>query len=323
MNQSEKIDALAAALVKAQAEFPDVAKNCTNPHLRNRYADLGAIWNAVKPVLGRNGLAVIQGGETPVANAVEVETTIVHTSGQWMTRRYHIATEQTKGINAPQAAGVAITYGRRYGLASMLMIIADDDTDGVAGTPPQCHSSPSETRQPSPAAGAPQPKQKAASAAPGASPVCPKCGGDMWDNRERRAKAEAEIAAGTRTTKPPPAWSCKDKACDGKVWPSNPYEDKKPKVPPTTPTPAAPTESDSAPANSLEMLRRIMREGMDGYKPDQTAEQRKSMAEAWLDGRWRVKHTSQLTPHQIDQALECVRIGVDWSVYDQTQEVPF
>jgi hypothetical protein len=38
-------------------------------------------------------------------------------------------------------------------------------------------------------------------------PVCPKCGGAMWDNR----------ASKTKTTQPD--YKCKDKACDGVIWP--------------------------------------------------------------------------------------------------------
>lgn len=42
---------------------------------------------------------------------------------------------------------------------------------------------------------------------PAAAPVCPKCQGPMWDNREGKRNPKA------------PDFKCKDKSCDGVVWP--------------------------------------------------------------------------------------------------------
>lgn len=50
-------------------------------------------------------------------------------------------------------------------------------------------------------------------------PFCPKCGGDMWDNRKRKLNPKA------------PDYKCKDKDCDGVIWPekgNNPKEDIEP-----------------------------------------------------------------------------------------------
>jgi hypothetical protein len=43
--------------------------------------------------------------------------------------------------------------------------------------------------------------------APSANPPCPRCGGDMWDNREGKRNPRA------------PDYKCKDKGCDGVIWP--------------------------------------------------------------------------------------------------------
>jgi hypothetical protein len=40
---------------------------------------------------------------------------------------------------------------------------------------------------------------------------CPKCSGKMWDNRPKKATGEYSVAA--------PDFKCRDKACDGKIWP--------------------------------------------------------------------------------------------------------
>ena len=39
------------------------------------------------------------------------------------------------------------------------------------------------------------------------TPPCPKCGGDMWDNRENKRNPRA------------PDFKCKDKNCEGVIWP--------------------------------------------------------------------------------------------------------
>lgn len=43
-------------------------------------------------------------------------------------------------------------------------------------------------------------------------PLCPKCGGAMWDNRPKKARGEYKASA--------PDYACKNKACGGKRWPS-------------------------------------------------------------------------------------------------------
>jgi hypothetical protein len=47
-----------------------------------------------------------------------------------------------------------------------------------------------------------------AAASPTSTPVCPKCGGPMWDNREGKKNPKA------------PDYKCKDKGCDGVIWPA-------------------------------------------------------------------------------------------------------
>lgn len=63
MAKSESIKELAAALSKAQAQLKPAAMNATNPFLKNRYADLGAVIEAARPVLEANGLAVVTHAE--------------------------------------------------------------------------------------------------------------------------------------------------------------------------------------------------------------------------------------------------------------------
>jgi len=129
MNKSESIQNLSAALVAAQAEMPPVPFNKTNPFLKNRYADLGAIIDTAQPILARHGLAVSQLCSTE-GERVGVETVLIHTSGEWIGAVMEIPAEAEKGKSSAQVAGSIVTYIRRYALAAILGMYADEDQDG-------------------------------------------------------------------------------------------------------------------------------------------------------------------------------------------------
>ena len=129
MNKSENIQNLAAALSKTQAELPAIKFDSVNPFLKNGYASLGAIIAGSRPVLAKNGLAATQlvfGGE----GVVGVETILIHSSGEWISDRVSMQAGEERGKSSAQVAGSIVTYLRRYALASILGIYADEDGDG-------------------------------------------------------------------------------------------------------------------------------------------------------------------------------------------------
>jgi len=130
MQTSESIGALAAALAKAQAEMKGAVKDSTNPHFRSKYADLSSIREAAVGPLAKHGIAVVQGveAEGPV---VRVSTTLVHESGEWMRSTLTMTSLQ----DTPQGIGSTITYGRKYGLASMTSVAPEDDDGNEASRP--------------------------------------------------------------------------------------------------------------------------------------------------------------------------------------------
>ena len=134
MNKSESIQNLAAALSKAQAEFPVIKFDSVNPFLKNSYASLGAVIAGSRPVLAKNGLAVTQltFGEDGV---VGVETMLLHSSGEWISDRVSMQVGEERGKSSAQVAGSIVTYLRRYSLASILGIYADEDGDGNKPAP--------------------------------------------------------------------------------------------------------------------------------------------------------------------------------------------
>ena len=64
---------IASALVSAQKAFGPALKTSTNPHFKNRYADLAACVDAVMSALNDNGIALLQTCHE-CASGVMVET---------------------------------------------------------------------------------------------------------------------------------------------------------------------------------------------------------------------------------------------------------
>lgn len=123
--QSENINELITALVKAQGHIKHAYKNSSNPFHKSKYADLEGVINTCKPHLTENGLSVVQ-GTTWMDGEEFLVSTLYHTSGQWL-RSYYKLSIPANAKNTEQAKGSAITYGRRYCLASLLMIAQSDD----------------------------------------------------------------------------------------------------------------------------------------------------------------------------------------------------
>lgn len=126
--QSEQINDLAASLVKAQGEIEGAAKNSTNPHFRSKYADLGAVWDACREPLTKNGLAVIQQPRA-FEGEMRLVTRIIHSSGQWLEDD---GCPLILGKNDMQGLGSAWTYARRYGLMAAVGIAPEDDDGNAA-----------------------------------------------------------------------------------------------------------------------------------------------------------------------------------------------
>lgn len=121
--KSDDIAALADALAKAQGEIKNAAFNRINPHFKNRYADLAAVFDALRGPFSKNQLAVTQTTEIRDGGMILV-TTVAHSSGQWFKSEYPLPSTAR-----PQELGSALTYARRYSLSAIAGIAADDDDD--------------------------------------------------------------------------------------------------------------------------------------------------------------------------------------------------
>lgn len=134
---SEPTVTFAAAFIKLQGEIKPAIKDAENAAFKqgnrvSKYADLGAVWDAIKEPLKANNFGILQfpqyEGET-----MYLETVLMHVSGECMVSKYPL--RPTK--QDPQGFGSALTYARRYSISAILGVVADIDDDGNAasGTP--------------------------------------------------------------------------------------------------------------------------------------------------------------------------------------------
>ena len=120
---------LAVAMAKAQAQVKTALKDSKNPAFKSSYADLASIWDACREALNKNGLCVIQRTDFDGAE-IWLETMLLHTSGDMITSRYPLRPMKQD----PQGFGSALTYAKRYTLAAMVGVVADEDDDGNAAS---------------------------------------------------------------------------------------------------------------------------------------------------------------------------------------------
>ena len=121
---SPTIGAIAKALGQAQSQFSPIKQDKDNPFFKSRFASLGAIIDATKGALAKNGLAVSQLVDTN--GVVHVDTLLMHESGEWIRSSISLKPK----ADDPQSIGSAITYGRRYSLGAILGVASEDDDDG-------------------------------------------------------------------------------------------------------------------------------------------------------------------------------------------------
>ena len=109
---------LNSKLLDFQKKVGIVKKDSKNPHFKNTYASLTQILSEVKPLLTECGLVLVQ----PIS-LQGVGTTIIDCeTGE----KIETVINLPSNLN-PQQLGSAITYFRRYTLASLLALEIDDD----------------------------------------------------------------------------------------------------------------------------------------------------------------------------------------------------
>ena len=129
MSKQEKAKTLYSKILEVQKAVYQVDPNTDGYNYR--YANLISIRSAIKQPLIDNKLIVMH----PIKD-MQVGTIILNTeSGESIDSWLHIGDilDASKDVNKQmQAVGSAITYAKRYTLASLLGIVADEDDDGAS-----------------------------------------------------------------------------------------------------------------------------------------------------------------------------------------------
>lgn len=126
MNITGDAKTIAQAFIKARGEMnATVTKDGTGNY--GKYATLAAIVEATAAAFSKHGLAIIQEAQLG-DSGVTVDTWLIHESGATM---QFASLTLPLADRKPQAVGSAVTYARRYQLASVCGLAPDDD-DGQA-----------------------------------------------------------------------------------------------------------------------------------------------------------------------------------------------
>jgi hypothetical protein len=146
MTETGRPASLAAALAVLQTRLPEVRKGETavvetqKGRYTYNYAGLPAVSRAILPLLGELGLSFVCRPTLNDSGVFVLAYGLMHDpSGECVGGQYPLPAGGT-----PQAIGSAISYGRRYCLAAITGMVAEDDDD--AATASAQHEKPAAAR---------------------------------------------------------------------------------------------------------------------------------------------------------------------------------
>ena len=114
------------AFLEVQKKVSKVKKDAKGHN--STYATLGAVCDAVYPILNENNIHVEQSPTKCVSSAgVKVVTQFTNVENGDFVIRVTECPMEAKRLSDPQAFGSSITYARRYALLSILGLVTEDD----------------------------------------------------------------------------------------------------------------------------------------------------------------------------------------------------
>lgn len=114
---------LSQKLFNLQQEIGAISKDANNPFYKSKYFDINSLIKQLQPLLKKHKLLLTQ---PIIGNLVETKITCID-SETCVT-----STLELPQIADPQKLGSCITYYRRYTLASLLGLQAEDDDGNAA-----------------------------------------------------------------------------------------------------------------------------------------------------------------------------------------------
>ncbi len=128
MTRSESVTNIIPALMRAQAKFPPIVKTKKaeikgdKANYSFMYAPLEEIVHKTRPALQEEKLLLMQGVEGD-----SLVTTLWHETGEWIAHSMKLPS----AFASPRAYGSEITYRRRFSVAMLFDIVAEEDDDGM------------------------------------------------------------------------------------------------------------------------------------------------------------------------------------------------
>lgn len=215
----------AIASVAADMAKQGISKDRKNQQQGYSFRGIDDVYCALAPSLTQHGLVILprvlsrecverqtQRGGTLFYVTVDMEFDFVAVADG---SKHTVKTMGEAMDSADKATNKAMSAAYKYAAFQAFCIPTEGDNDADAMT-----------HDVAPAKGQPK-RQPHAAPTDGGDPACPKCGGPMWDNRDKHA-ANKKI----------PAWKCKAgkydaktktaSGCDGAIWPSEPEPEPAP-----------------------------------------------------------------------------------------------
>jgi hypothetical protein len=196
---------LAAALAKVQAELPKVERDRTVEVKQKNgetysysYVTLANLSDAILPLLARHGLAFAAMPGAGADGKMCVRYHLMHESGEALTGEFPVS-----GDGGIQMIGGRITYARRYCLAAIVGVAADEDDesrlsdDGARGTAQRAAPRPRQQR-PAPAEDRPT-AQRARPSAAGKPPLPGEAEGVTTSQIQKIVLAFEDLGVADRT----------------------------------------------------------------------------------------------------------------------------
>lgn len=171
-------------LMRIQSKL-SVPKNQRNSFGGYNYRSCEDILEALKPLLEEEKLLLTMCDEVVnIGNRNYVKATVTLTDGDKKAdfTAYAREEEDKKGMDGSQITGASSSYARKYALNGLFLIDDTKDSDATNTHETKDYGAP--IRE-----------------VAGDVPACPRCGGEMWDNRTNKKYPNS------------PDFKCKDKTC--------------------------------------------------------------------------------------------------------------
>lgn len=120
-------------LIEASKDFRVPKKNSFNPHYKSKYADLQEVIDCIKQPLLDAGLTFTQKIVKTADEVYPITLVTILTDG----KKVEVLSEYPVSGGNPQMIGSALTYAKRYSLASAFGLASDEDDDGNNTEEPQ------------------------------------------------------------------------------------------------------------------------------------------------------------------------------------------